>query len=116
MLLGVGVGEGLGGFRESIEAACPELGLETVELFRAGQNNELILVNGELIFRFPKFADGIAGLRREDAILKAVGPRVPLATPDYIYRNLDDEVGRGVRWLSQAAGQSAVAGGVRADR
>lgn len=88
------MGDGLGGFRESIAAACPELGLETVELFRAGQNNELILVNGELIFRFPKFAEGVAGLRREDAILGAVRPRVPLATPDYVYRNLDDEVGR----------------------
>ncbi len=88
------MGDGLGGFRESIAAVCPELGLETVELFRAGQNNELILVNGELIFRFPKFAEGVAGLRREDAILGAVRPRVPLATPDYVYRNLDDEVGR----------------------
>ncbi len=88
------MGDGLGGFRKSIAAVCPELGLETVELFRAGQNNELILVNGELIFRFPKFAEGVAGLRREDAILGAVRPRVPLATPDYVYRNLDDEVGR----------------------
>lgn len=90
----VGVGDGLGGFRESIGAVCPGLGLERVELFRAGQNNELILVNGELIFRFPKFAAGAAGLRREEAILRAVGPRVPLATPEYIYLNLDDEVGR----------------------
>ena len=92
--LGGRVGDGLGGFRESIEEVCPELGLETVELFRAGQNNELILVNEALIFRFPKFAEGVAGLRREDAILRAVRSRVPLATPDYIYHNLDDEVGR----------------------
>ena len=84
----------LGQFRESIEAACPELALETTELFRVGQNNDLILVNEELIFRFPKFAQGVAGLRREDAILRAARLRVPLATPDYIYRNLDDEVGR----------------------
>lgn len=92
--MGVVVGDGLGGFRESIGAVCPGLGLETVELFRAGQNNELVLVNGELIFRFPKFAAGAAGLRREEAILRAVGPRVPLATPEYIYCNPDDEVGR----------------------
>ena len=81
-------------FRESIEAACPELALERVELFRAGQNNTLVLVNGEWLFRFPKFAEGVAGLRREDAILRAARPRLPLATPDYVFRNLDDEVGR----------------------
>ena len=82
-------------FRESIAAACPELAIETAELFRAGQNNELILVNGALIFRFPKYQEGIAGLRREQAILKAVRGRLPLETPHYIYCNVDEEeVGR----------------------
>ena len=92
--MGERVGDGLEGYRESIEAVCPELRLERVELFRAGQNNELILVNGELIFRFPKFAEGVARLRREKSILDAVRRRLPLTTPDYMYHNLDDEVGR----------------------
>ena len=70
-------------YRENIVAACPELAMETAELFRAGQNNDLILVNGELIFRFPKYRQGIAGLGREHAILNAVRGRLPLATPDY---------------------------------
>ncbi len=88
------MGDRLGQFRECIEAACPELALERVELFRAGQNNWLVLVNGAWLFRFPKFAEGVARLRREDAILRAARPRLPLATPDYVFRNLDDEVGR----------------------
>lgn len=88
------VGEGMEEYRESIASVCPDLGLETVELFRAGQNNQLILVNSELIFRFPKYGQGVAGLWREHAILSAARPRLPLATPDYIYSNLDDEVGR----------------------
>ena len=50
--------------------------LERVELFRAGQNNELILVYGGLIFRFPKFVEGVEWLRREDAVLSALRPRV----------------------------------------
>ena len=45
-------------YRENIAAACPELAMETAELFRAGQNNDLILVNGELIFRFPEIPAG----------------------------------------------------------
>lgn len=81
-------------YRECIAAACPELGLETVELFRAGQNNQLILVNGELIFRFPRYGSGADRLRRELAILRAAGPRLPLPTPEYIYYNLDDRAGR----------------------
>ena len=59
------------------------------------RGNDLILVNDELLFRFPKYAKGIAGLRREQAVLDAVRPRLPLTTPHYIYHNLDDEeVGR----------------------
>ena len=82
-------------YRENIVAACPELAMETAELFRAGQNNDLILVNGELIFRFPKYRQGIARLGRERAILNAVRGRLPLATPDYFYHNVDEEeVGR----------------------
>ena len=71
-------------YRGNIAAACPELAMETADLFRAGQNNDLILVNGELIFRFPKYRQGIAGLGRERAILNAVRGRLPLATPHYI--------------------------------
>ena len=82
-------------FRECIAAACPELAIKTVELFRAGQNNALILVNEALIFRFPKYREGIAGLRRERAILEAVQGRMPLETPHFIYCNVDEEeVGR----------------------
>ena len=82
-------------YRENIAAACPELAMETAELFRAGQNNDLILVNGALIFRFPKYRQGIARLGRERAILNAVRGRLPLETPHYIYYNVDEEeVGR----------------------
>ena len=88
------MGDKLARFRARIGDACPELALETATLFRAGQNNDLILVNDELIFRFPKYQRGIAGLRREKAILDAVRRRLPLTTPHYIYHNLDDEVGR----------------------
>ena len=82
-------------YEESIAAACPELPLETTEFYRSGQSNDLILVNDELLFRFPKYRQGIGGLRREQAVLDAVRPRLPLTTPHYIYHNLDDEeVGR----------------------
>ena len=83
--------EKLLGYRERIAAACPELALESAEMFRAGQNNDLVLVNGALIFRFAKYREGIAGLRREQAILEAVQGRMPLETPHFIYCNVDEE-------------------------
>jgi len=44
--------EKLLGYRESIAAACPELAIETVELFRAGQNN------GNYILECPEMRRG----------------------------------------------------------
>ena len=70
--------------------------METAELFRAGQNNDLILVNGALIFRFPKYRQGIAGLQAANGqFWTRFARRLPLATPEYIYHNVDEEeVGR----------------------
>ena len=61
-------------YQESIAAACPELTVHTAALYRSGQNNDLLLVNDELLFRFPQYPQGIAAQRRELAVLNAVRP------------------------------------------
>ena len=77
-------------YRKSVEAACPELTVHSAALDSSGQNNDLLLVNDELLFRFPKYAQGVAALRREHAILHAVRAQLPLATPHFIYHNMDN--------------------------
>ena len=81
--------------------------VHTAALYRSGQNNDLLLVNNELVFRFPKYPQGIAAQRREQAVLNAVRPQLPLTTPHYIYHNLGDaDVGRAFVGYRKLPGES----------
>ena len=94
-------------YQKSIAAAYPELAVQTAALYRAGQNNDLLLVNDELLFRFPKYREGLAALRREQAVLNVVRPQLPLRTPHYIHHSLDDaDVGRAFVGYRKLAGES----------
>jgi len=94
-------------YSKSIAAACPKLTISTGIFYRAGQNNDLLLVNDELLFRFPKYADGVAALRREQAILDAVGPHLPTETPHYIFQApIDATVGRAFVGYRKLAGEA----------
>ena len=94
-------------YLESINAACPKLTIDTDELYRSGQSNELLLVNDENLFRFPKFAHGVAALRREQAILDAVRPHLPTATPHYTFHAPSDaKAGRAFVGYRKLAGEA----------
>ena len=94
-------------YLERIAAAYPKLTISTGVLYRAGQNNDLLLVNDELLFRFPKYADGVAALRREQAILEAVRPHLPTATPLYTFQAPNvAEVGRAFVGYRKLAGEA----------
>jgi aminoglycoside 2''-phosphotransferase len=69
-----------------IQGAYPALTVATVRRLGEGQNNDVLLVNGALIVRFPRYAQGIAALEREVTILRALQGRLPLAipTPRYV--------------------------------
>jgi aminoglycoside 2''-phosphotransferase len=81
-------------YLQSIRAACPELEVVSAELNTQGQNSDVVLVNGELVFRFPKYAHVLENLQTETAILQGVRGRLPLPVPDPIYANLEQPVGR----------------------
>ena len=68
-------------FMESIRHHYPELRLDTVERLNSGQNNDILLINSELIFRFPKYAQGIEQLERETTFLKAIVDHVSIEVP-----------------------------------
>ena len=94
-------------YLESITAACPKLTIDTDELYRSGQSNDLLPVNDELLFRFPKFAHGVAALRREQAILDAVRPHLPTATPHYTFHAPSDaKAGRAFVGYRKLAGEA----------
>jgi aminoglycoside 2''-phosphotransferase len=72
-------------FIRAIQAAYPELVVETAVFNEEGQYNQVLLVNNNTIFRFPRFAGGVAQLALETKILTAVRPYLPLAVPNPIY-------------------------------
>lgn len=78
---------------QNIQAAYPDFEITTAVLNDRGQNNDVMVVNEMLIFRFPKYPTPqvIAQLRRETAILRGIYGRVPLDVPNPVYVQLDAE-------------------------
>lgn len=74
-------------YAKSIQRIYPELFIHSVERFGSGQNNDTVLVNSELVFRFPKYEEGIEQLEREAAFLHRIVDRVPMEVPRPIYRS-----------------------------
>jgi aminoglycoside 2''-phosphotransferase len=68
-------------YLESIRSVYPELRLATVEYRGEGQNSDVLIVNGELVFRFPIYDHVLEKLQTEVAILTGVRPYVTLEVP-----------------------------------
>ncbi len=69
----------------SIHAAYPALRIERMRLNDEGQYNDILIVNDDLIFRFPRHDAGIEQLEREIALLDRLRPALPLPIPEPIY-------------------------------
>jgi len=72
-----------------IARAYPDLRIASAELNEVGQNSDVLVVNGELIFRFPRYAHGIASLKAEAAVLARIAAHVPLPVPSPSYIHLE---------------------------
>lgn len=74
-------------YRRAILARYPDLPIDAARLARGGQYNDILRVNDDLIFRFPRFPAGVAKLQTELAILDGIRPFVTLPTPHATYRS-----------------------------
>ncbi|HEY8292942.1 MAG TPA: aminoglycoside phosphotransferase family protein [Thermomicrobiales bacterium] len=79
----------------SIHAAYPALRIERMRLNDEGQYNDILIVNDDLIFRFPRHDEGIERLEKEIALLDRIWPVLPLPVPEPTYR----------RFVPRAVGQ-----------
>jgi len=70
---------------QTIQRAYPDFDISSVVSNLAGQYNTVLLVNGDTIFRFPRFVAGIEQLALETEILTAVQPFISLSVPKPIY-------------------------------
>ncbi|MEZ4593676.1 MAG: phosphotransferase [Chloroflexota bacterium] len=81
-------------FVQAIHAVYPELVVETAVFNTEGQYNTVLLVNDDLIFRFPRFEAGLEQLALETKILTAVQPHLPLPVPNPIYQQFAAPLGQ----------------------
>ncbi|MFF2155156.1 phosphotransferase family protein [Paenibacillus chitinolyticus] len=72
-------------YLEAIRQRYPELPLDTAEKIGAGQNNDVWLINGRLIFRFPKYESAIRDMDREVAFLLYAADHVSLEIPRPVF-------------------------------
>ena len=79
-------------YAKHIHDVYPEVVVLTVRLIDQGQNNDIIVVNENLIFRFPRYEGGITPLQREVGLLRALQDRVPVAIPNPTYTSFTPRI------------------------
>jgi len=74
-----------------VEAVYPELPFHSARLISAGegQYNDLFIVNEQVVFRFPRFPQGVSHLPRLARILTLVQRHATIATPEPRYLSID---------------------------
>lgn len=70
-------------YRHLIEAAFPELKAREIVFLGAGWDNATVLVDGELVFRFPQRDDVARALEIERCLLPRLAARLPLPIPRF---------------------------------
>ena len=80
---------------ENIKKVYPSLNIESYEINDIGQNNDVIIINKSLVFRFPKYTKGIIKLKEEKEILEYVKGRVSIPIPRFTYESFESlEIGK----------------------
>lgn len=67
---------------DEIRALAPDLTIDTTDVRTEGQSNDVVIVNGEHVFRFAKSDAAAADLDREFKVLSALPTHVSLAVPE----------------------------------
>lgn len=73
-------------YLKAIREDYPDLLIQEAELnIQEGQYNDLLIINQQLIFRFPRFAGGLKTLMREVSLLEQLQGKLSLAIPRPLY-------------------------------
>ncbi|KZD35509.1 MULTISPECIES: phosphotransferase family protein [Bacillus cereus group] len=75
-----------------LQRLYPELQINSVYINEIGQNNDVLIVNDNIVFRFPKYEKGIQKLRIETQLLEKIRPFITLQIPNPSYQGFQDEV------------------------
>ena len=72
-------------YEDRIRQLAPEVSISSVSINREGLLNDVVIVNGELVFRFPKHEYGFRHLQDEVRILRLLRNYITLETPSPLY-------------------------------
>jgi aminoglycoside 2''-phosphotransferase len=72
-------------YKERIRQLAPEVAINSININREGLLNDVVIINGELIFRFPKREYGFARLADEARILRLLKNYISLEIPSPLY-------------------------------
>ena len=72
---------------QAIRDIYPAFKIETVQFNQHGQFNDILLVNNQTVFRFPKTPREAAKLVTETALLRSLQSRVTLPIPNPLYQS-----------------------------
>jgi len=86
------VSERISAFVCQIVRRYPDLRVETRTLNQDGQYNDVLIVNGSLVFRFARVPAAVKTLRIEVTVQRSLHDHLPLSIPNPIYHNLDTDV------------------------
>ncbi|MCM3122821.1 MULTISPECIES: aminoglycoside phosphotransferase family protein [unclassified Mesobacillus] len=75
---------------ESIKKVYPDIYIKDYQLNEIGQNNDVLIVNNSLVFRFPKYKSGIIQLKREAEILEYISKTISVSIPNPIYASFHE--------------------------
>lgn len=79
-------------YEDRIRQLAPEVSISCVSINREGLLNDVVIINGELVFRFPKHEYGFRHLKDEVRILRLLRNYITLETPSPLYE-ADDCLG-----------------------
>lgn len=78
-----------------IQEVYPNLHIQDVKQNEIGQNNDVFIINQSLVFRFPKYKQGLEKLKRETELLETTRKTVTMQIPYPAYKSFDElEVGK----------------------
>lgn len=74
-----------------IREVYPEFEITSCEVNEIGQNNDVLIVNHSLVFRFPKYVEGIRKLKKETSVLESIKGNLSLPVPYPLYQSMKPE-------------------------
>lgn len=77
---------------EQIRKAYPEVDPRDCELDVSGQYNDVLFVNRQFVFRFPRFQQGVTDMAVETRLLTWLQDKLPLSVPNPCFQYLEKAV------------------------